>query len=136
MLSTIALLLFPTGMALAASSDVLTMKISNKLVLAITAAFFIIALAVQLPLQLLGMHVMCALAVLCGGFALFALGWIGGGDAKLAAATALWLGFCADCPLSCLFGAVWRGAHLDDSRTASLAAHANLHSLCLARTSS
>jgi prepilin peptidase CpaA len=26
-------------------------------------------------------------------FALFTLGWIGGGDAKLAAATALWLGW-------------------------------------------
>ncbi len=26
-------------------------------------------------------------------FTLFAFGWIGGGDAKLAAATALWLGF-------------------------------------------
>lgn len=109
MLSTIAILLFPAGMALAASSDVLTMKISNKLVLAITAAFFIIALAVQLPLQLLGMHVLCALAVLCGGFALFALGWIGGGDAKLAAATALWLGFALIVPYlvySALFGGV------------------------------
>jgi len=27
------------------------------------------------------------------GFAFFSRGWIGGGDAKLAAATALWLGF-------------------------------------------
>ena len=27
------------------------------------------------------------------GFAFFAFGWIGGGDAKLAAATTLWLGF-------------------------------------------
>jgi prepilin peptidase CpaA len=31
--------------------------------------------------------------VLAVGFAFFSRGWIGGGDAKLAAATALWLGF-------------------------------------------
>jgi prepilin peptidase CpaA len=34
-----------------------------------------------------------ALAVLVVVFVFFAQGWIGGGDAKLAAATALWLGF-------------------------------------------
>lgn len=33
------------------------------------------------------------LAVLVVTFALFAFGWIGGGDAKLAAATALWMGW-------------------------------------------
>lgn len=93
MMSSVALLLFPAGMALAATSDLLTMKISNKLVLLIVAAFFIVALAVQLPLDLLGMHVLCAALVLAVGFAFFAFGWIGGGDAKLAAATALWLGF-------------------------------------------
>jgi prepilin peptidase CpaA len=32
-------------------------------------------------------------AVLAVTFAFFARGWIGGGDAKLAAATALWFGF-------------------------------------------
>ncbi|HLV82171.1 MAG TPA: prepilin peptidase [Devosia sp.] len=93
MISSVALLLFPAGMALAATSDLLTMKISNKLVLLIVAAFFIVALAVQLPLDVLGMHVLCAALVLAVGFAFFAFGWIGGGDAKLAAATALWLGF-------------------------------------------
>lgn len=93
MMSTVALLLFPAGMALAASSDLLTMKISNKLVLLLVAAFCIVALAVNLPLQQFAMHVMCAMAVLVVGFAFFAFRWIGGGDAKLAAVTALWLGF-------------------------------------------
>jgi prepilin peptidase CpaA len=32
-------------------------------------------------------------AVLVVGFVLFSCGWVGGGDAKLAAATALWFGF-------------------------------------------
>lgn len=93
MLSTIALLLFPAGMALAAASDLLTMKISNRLVLLLVVAFFGVALAVQLPLEVLALHVACALVVLAVGFTFFALGWMGGGDAKLAAATALWLGF-------------------------------------------
>ncbi len=39
------------------------------------------------------MHAAAGAAVLAVTFALFAFGWIGGGDAKLAAATALWFGF-------------------------------------------
>jgi prepilin peptidase CpaA len=38
-------------------------------------------------------HVGAAFVVLAVTFVFFARGWIGGGDAKLAAATALWLGF-------------------------------------------
>ena len=86
-------LLFPIVMAWAASSDLLTMRISNRLVLVLAASFFVIALVVNLPLQQVAMHVACALAALAVGFTLFALRWIGGGDAKLAAATTLWLGF-------------------------------------------
>ena len=40
--------------------------------------------------QSFGLFLLWVLAV---GFAFFALRWIGGGDAKLAAATTLWLGF-------------------------------------------
>ena len=46
-----------------------------------------------MPLAEIGMHVGAAAAVLVVSFMFFARGWIGGGDAKLAAATALWLGF-------------------------------------------
>ncbi|MET3926895.1 prepilin peptidase [Devosia sp. 2618] len=92
-MSTIALFLFPLGMAFAASSDLLTMRISNKLVLLLVVAFCIVAMAINLPLQQFAMHIVCALTVLAVGFVFFALRWVGGGDAKLAAATALWLGF-------------------------------------------
>jgi prepilin peptidase CpaA len=92
-MSTVALLFFPAAMAIAASSDLLTMKISNTLVLLLVAGFFVIALAISLPLEQVAMHVACAVLVLTVGFALFAMGGIGGGDAKLAAATTLWLGF-------------------------------------------
>lgn len=93
MLSGLALLLFPLLMAVAASADLLTMRISNRIVLVLVAAFVVAALAARLPLELVGMHLLAALIVLVGAFTCFALGWIGGGDAKLAAATALWLGF-------------------------------------------
>jgi len=92
-MSTIALLFFPLAMAIAASTDLLTMRISNKLVLLLVAGFVVLALAVNMPLQQFAMHVACAVLVLVAAFTLFALGWIGGGDAKLAAATTLWLGF-------------------------------------------
>jgi prepilin peptidase CpaA len=39
------------------------------------------------------MHVGAGMTVLALGFFCFSMGWIGGGDAKLAAATVLWLGF-------------------------------------------
>ena len=92
-MSTIALLFFPLAMAFAASSDLLTMRISNKLVLLLVAGFVAMALIVELPLQQFAMHVLCAFVVLVVAFGLFAMRWIGGGDAKLAAATTLWLGF-------------------------------------------
>lgn len=92
-MTQIALLIFPLAMAFAASTDLLTMRISNKLVLILVASFFVVAIAINLPLQQFAMHVLCAIVVLAVGFALFALRWIGGGDAKLAAATTLWLGF-------------------------------------------
>lgn len=92
-MSTIALLFFPLIMAFAASSDLLTMRISNKLVLLLAAGFVVMALVVEMPLQQFAMHFLCAFVVLVVAFTMFALRWIGGGDAKLAAATTLWLGF-------------------------------------------
>ena len=92
-MSTIAMLLFPIAMALAASSDLLTMRISNKLVLFLVVSFCVVALMADLPFQQFALHVACALVALAVGFGLFAMRWIGGGDAKLAAATTLWLGF-------------------------------------------
>ena len=93
MADAIRLLLFPALMAFAASSDLVTMTISNRVSLALIASFFALATMWGMPLADIGMHVLAALAVLIVTFVFFARGWIGGGDAKLAAATALWLGF-------------------------------------------
>jgi prepilin peptidase CpaA len=89
----IRLLLFPALMAFAASSDLLTMTISNKLSLALAAAFFLLTIVTGMSLAAIGMHVAAAALVLVFAFGFFTQGWIGGGDAKLVAATALWFGF-------------------------------------------
>lgn len=89
----IRLLLFPALMAFAASSDLITMTISNRVSLALAASFLALAFAWHMPLAEIGMHLGAGAAVLVVAFVFFARGWIGGGDAKLAAATALWFGF-------------------------------------------
>jgi len=89
----VRLLLFPALMAFAASSDLFTMTISNRVTLILVASFFALALYTGMNLDAVMWHTGAALAVLTVAFVFFARGWIGGGDAKLAAATALWLGF-------------------------------------------
>jgi prepilin peptidase CpaA len=89
----IRLLLFPAMMAFAASSDLLTMTISNRVTLVLVGGFLALAMIGGMPAADVLSHVGAALAVLAVTFVFFARGWIGGGDAKLAAATALWLGF-------------------------------------------
>jgi len=89
----IRLLLFPALMAFAASSDLFTMTISNRLSLALAGAFFLLTIVTGMSLTAIGMHLAAGALVLTICFGFFAMGWIGGGDAKLAAATALWFGF-------------------------------------------
>ena len=89
----IRLLLFPALMAFAASSDLLTMTISNRLSLALAGGFFLLTIITGMSLAAIGMHLAAAALVLTISFGFFSMGWIGGGDAKLAAATALWFGF-------------------------------------------
>lgn len=92
-MAEIALLIaFPILMGLAASFDLTTMKIPNRLNLTVAGVFFIAALAAGFSLTQVGWHLAAGAAVLAMTFAMFAAGWIGGGDAKLAAATALWFG--------------------------------------------
>jgi prepilin peptidase CpaA len=88
-----ATLLFPGLMIFAAFSDLFTMEISNRVSIALVIAFFALAIAFGVPLREIGLHVTCGLLVLLLTFFFFSRGWVGGGDAKLASATALWFGF-------------------------------------------
>ena len=89
----IGLILFPATMAFAASSDLLTMTISNRVSLILVAGFFVLAVASGMSAAAVLWHVMAAGTVLAATFGFFSRGWIGGGDAKLTAAIALWFGF-------------------------------------------
>ncbi|MCA1999090.1 MAG: prepilin peptidase [Hyphomicrobiales bacterium] len=89
----VLLMFFPALMAFAAASDLLTMTIPNRVSLLLIAGFLGMAILTGMPLETLALHVAAGAAVLVVAFAMFAFGWIGGGDAKLAAATALWCGF-------------------------------------------
>lgn len=83
---------FVAAMIYAAVSDVMTMTIPNRISLALLALFPLTALAAGLPLIDFGYHLAAGVIVLVIGFALFAVGGFGGGDAKLLAAAALWIG--------------------------------------------
>lgn len=93
MLTLLMIVIFPALLAYAAFSDLFTMTISNRISVALVVGFFVAAGMLHMPVETVGWHIGCSLAVLAATFALFAMGWVGGGDAKLAAATALWLGF-------------------------------------------
>jgi len=93
MMNAILLLFFPALVAFAASSDLFTMTISNKVSLALAAGFLALALAIGMSPRDIGLHAVAAAAVLVVAFVFFAQGWVGGGDAKLAAAISLWFGF-------------------------------------------
>ena len=89
----IILVVFPFCMAFAAISDILSMTIANRVSLILIAGFAIAAPLAGMEWQVFGMHFLAAALVLSVTFGLFALGGMGGGDAKLLTATALWMGF-------------------------------------------
>jgi prepilin peptidase CpaA len=89
----IRLTLFPAMMAFAASSDLFTMTIANRVSLILVGGFVLLALLTGMSAHDMLIHAGVAAAVLVVAFLCFTRGWIGGGDAKLAAATVLWLGF-------------------------------------------
>ena len=86
------LLLFVFAMLSAAVSDLTTYKIRNNLILTLLIAYLAFAPIVGFTCPEILRNVAVASGVLLVSFALFAAGWIGGGDAKLASVTTLWLG--------------------------------------------
>ena len=88
----VALLVFPLLMIAAGAGDVLSLRIPNRLCIALLVLFFPLAWAIGMPAWLLGVHVATSVVVLLIGYGLFSAGIFGAGDAKLMAAAALWLG--------------------------------------------
>ena len=103
----LVLVALPLLLVVAAGWDVASFTIPNFLNLALTAAFVVFAFSAGLSFPVIGWHLLAGAMALAIGFTLFALGHIGGGDAKLFAAVVLWLGLKDSLPyalLASLFG--------------------------------
>lgn len=86
------LLVFPAAMAFAAMMDLFTMTIPNRISLALLGAFLVAAPLTGMPWEQFGLHIATGFGILLLGIVLFALGYVGGGDAKLLAVASLWIG--------------------------------------------
>jgi len=84
---------FPLLMLYAASMDVLTMRIANAISLALVAVFIVMAIGAGMAPGELAVHLAIGAAVLVANMLLFYLRLVGGGDAKLLAAAAVWVGY-------------------------------------------
>ncbi|ODS54238.1 MAG: peptidase [Agrobacterium sp. SCN 61-19] len=93
MSNAIVFLVLPLCLSLAALTDFLEMTIPNWISLLLIGAFVLIAPFSGLSVTEFGWHLAAALLVFVGCFALFAFNVMGGGDAKLLTAAALWFGF-------------------------------------------
>jgi prepilin peptidase CpaA len=92
----VLLFAFPALVLVAAVKDAATYTIPNWISLALVAAFVptaAVAWQAEVSLTVIGLCAVVGLFALLAGMAMFAFGWIGGGDAKLFAACALWLGW-------------------------------------------
>jgi prepilin peptidase CpaA len=85
--------LFPALAIVAALKDVTSYTIPNWISATLAVTFLPVALICGVSLPDAGMAMAVGAAGLLLGMAMFAFGWIGGGDAKLLAASGLWLGF-------------------------------------------
>ena len=92
-LQTALLAAFPALVIVGALRDVTSYTIPNWISVALVALFFPAALAAGLAPGAIGVHALVGVVALVTGMVMFALGWIGGGDAKLFAAAGLWVGF-------------------------------------------
>jgi prepilin peptidase CpaA len=91
-----AALAFPALVILGGIADLASYRIPNWISLALAAAFVpaaALAWATGASPAALGIDLAVGAGALAAGMAMFALGSVGGGDAKLLAATALWLGW-------------------------------------------
>jgi prepilin peptidase CpaA len=88
----LVLLLIPGLLVAAACWDVASFTIPNTIQLGLLAAFAVAALTIGMTPDLLGAHLLAGFIGLIAGFTLFALGYVGGGDAKLFACVALAFG--------------------------------------------
>lgn len=86
-------LIFPICLVLASLTDFLEMTIPNRIPVLLAASFIVLIPFSGLMASDLAWHFLAAALVFAVCFTLFALNVMGGGDAKLLTAAALWFGF-------------------------------------------
>jgi prepilin peptidase CpaA len=92
MLEALIFVVFPFCMVFAALSDILSMKIANTVPIVLLLTFAVVAPFAGIEWSAYAWHFAAGALVLAVTFCLFALGGMGGGDAKLLAASAVWMG--------------------------------------------
>ncbi|HCL64914.1 MAG TPA: peptidase [Rhizobium sp.] len=93
MIASVVFVVFPICLALAALTDFFEMTIPNRIPVILLASFFLVAPFAGLGWSQFGLHLAAGAIVFSVGFVLFALNAMGGGDAKLLTAAAVWYGF-------------------------------------------
>jgi prepilin peptidase CpaA len=88
----LVLVLVPAALIAAAGWDLASFTIPNFIQAVLLAGFAIFALATGMSFGGLGWHLLAAGVGFALGFTLFAVGVVGGGDAKLFASVSLWFG--------------------------------------------
>ena len=93
MLYAAIFVIFPFCMVFAVISDLLSMTIANRVSVLLVAAFAVLAPLTGMDWATYGLHFLAGALVLAVTFGIFAIGGMGGGDAKLMTGTAVWMGF-------------------------------------------
>lgn len=112
-MSTLALpflAVLPALVIMAGLTDLTSMKIPNWISGLLILGFFPAALLVGLSPTEVAIHVGVGLAALFVGAAMFAMRWLGGGDAKLLASGCLWFGLGGAAPFllwTCVVGGLF-----------------------------
>jgi len=109
MINATILIVFPFCLALAAFSDLLTMTIPNRVSAVLLAAFLLVVPFADFDVGQTGLHLAAAGLVFAGCFSLFATNVMGGGDAKLLTASAVWFGLNASLIAFLFYVAVFGG---------------------------
>ncbi len=82
--------IFTIPQFMAALNDANAMKIPNRIPLIALFTFFLVIPFTWAGIPVFLEHLSVGLAMFVVGFAMFAFGWMGGGDSKLLAGTAIW----------------------------------------------
>ncbi|MGN7807326.1 A24 family peptidase [Ensifer sp. 22521] len=101
--------IFPFCLGFAAFSDLLTMTIPNRVSVILLGSFLVVAPLAGLDFTEIARHMAAALVVFAVCFGLFAANVMGGGDAKLLTASAIWFGFTPSLTAFLLYVSIFGG---------------------------